>query len=168
MDVQDGSLKFQEINTSNTFSEVLHEASWRPRLKGGQALLRTFNWVIGERSRRIESEVPKKTTTIAERSHMDEVIPSNNHCRHGTLSKNLHATTPGSHYQLDPIQTQRCNLSTYLPEDSLLLGNSSNHSNVLTVCQPLFRQLHISGFTYSSNQPSKRALSHLQLGKLRS
>lgn len=58
---------------------------------------------MGERSRRIETEVTKKITTTVERNHKDEVIPSNNHYRLGTLPKNLHANAPGSYYQFYPV-----------------------------------------------------------------
>lgn len=82
---------------------------------------------MGERSRRTETEVPKKITTTVERNHKDEVIPSNNHCRHCTLPKNLRANAPESHI----------NSSLCVPRDVIYL-----HTN--WSCPSLMHANHVS------------------------
>lgn len=119
MDDQDQSQKFQQINTSNTSSDW-RETSWRLRLKTDQPLLsEKFKCATGEISpQELNLKCQRKLPQLLNKKK--KVIPFNNH---GTLPKNLHANTPGSHYQFYPVHTQKCDLpTTDLLEDSVSGG----------------------------------------------
>lgn len=132
-----------------------------------KSIAKKLKRVLREKSRRIKASAKENTTV--EGKYRNEAISS---CNATTADKTHYLGSFMVMLQVPlsilHVPRYRYNLHAHLLKDCILEYSSISQSLVKAVCQPLLWPFSTQGFIYYSYQTSKRALSHLQMIKLRS